>query len=51
MRYLHEQKFKVIALRDLAKYVDLEKTLTDPFAIVEQRKKVLKDSATEKPSP
>src|SRR5256886_11895924 len=38
MRYLHTNAFKVIALRDLARYVDPEQTPADALAIVEKRK-------------
>ena len=49
MRYLHEHNFKVIALRDLAKYVDPTKIPADPSAIIEMRKNALKQ--LEKPNP
>lgn len=51
MRYLHEQKFKVIAVRDLAKYVDPDKIPADPRAIMEQRKQALKEAAAAAPTP
>lgn len=38
MVYLHEHDFQVIALRDLAKYVDPSIEPNDPMAIVEMRK-------------
>jgi peptidoglycan-N-acetylglucosamine deacetylase len=38
MTYLHDQHFKVIALRDLAKYVDWRQKPDDPWKIIEQRK-------------
>ena len=38
MRYLHTNAFKVIALRDLARYVDPEQTPAEALAIVEKRK-------------
>jgi hypothetical protein len=38
MHYLHANAFTVIALRDLARYVDPERTPANPLAIVEQRK-------------
>jgi peptidoglycan-N-acetylglucosamine deacetylase len=41
MRYLHEQEYHVIALRDLAQYVDPEKSPLDPNAVIEQRKQLL----------
>jgi peptidoglycan/xylan/chitin deacetylase (PgdA/CDA1 family) len=41
MKYLAENKFAVIALRDLAKYVDPEVVPADPFGVVEDRKTLL----------
>jgi hypothetical protein len=41
MKYLADNRFTVIALRDLAKYVDSEVVPADPFAVVEDRKKLL----------
>jgi peptidoglycan/xylan/chitin deacetylase (PgdA/CDA1 family) len=38
MAYLHTNAFKVIALRDLARYVDAEKTPPNPVAVIEERK-------------
>jgi len=38
MRYLHTNAFKVIALRDLSKYVDPGQAPVDPLAIVEKRR-------------
>jgi peptidoglycan/xylan/chitin deacetylase (PgdA/CDA1 family) len=45
MRYLHVNHFKVIALRDLARYVDADQTPADPLAIIEKRKAALKAAA------
>ena len=42
---LQTNAFKVIAMRDLARYVDPEKAPTDPLAIIEKRKAQLKRSA------
>jgi len=42
MGYLQTNRFKVIALRDLARYVDPEQTPNDPLVIVEKRKRELK---------
>ena len=42
MRYLHEHKYQVIALRDLARYVDPTQLPADPFAIIEHRKEQVK---------
>ena len=44
MRYLHVNDFKVIALRDLTRYVDPEKAPTDPLAIIEKRKAAVKET-------
>lgn len=38
MRFLSANSFKVIALRDLARYIDPEQVPTDPLAVVERRK-------------
>lgn len=38
LKFLADEKFKVIALRDLARYVDPKQAPSDPMAIVEQRK-------------
>ena len=45
MQYLHDNQFKVIALRDLAKYVDPKITPADPNAIIQSRKKSLEEPA------
>ena len=47
MSYLHTNAFKVIALRDLARYVDPEQTPADPLAIVEKRKSERKEVLVE----
>src|SRR5262249_53482607 len=39
--YLAEEKFQVIALRHLAKYVDPSVTPNDPWAVIEDRRKLL----------
>ena len=41
MSYLHDEGFKVIALRDLAKYVDWTQKPADPWKIIDQRKREL----------
>jgi peptidoglycan/xylan/chitin deacetylase (PgdA/CDA1 family) len=41
MKYLHDNGFKVIALRDLAKYVDWTQKPADPWRVIEERKGVL----------
>jgi peptidoglycan/xylan/chitin deacetylase (PgdA/CDA1 family) len=38
MKYLHDEGFKVVALRDLARYVDWQQKPSDPWQIIEQRK-------------
>ena len=38
MQYLHDERFTVIALRDLAKYVDWMQRPADPWKIIEERK-------------
>jgi peptidoglycan/xylan/chitin deacetylase (PgdA/CDA1 family) len=38
MKYLHDEHFTVIALRDLARYVDWKQRPDDPWRIIEQRK-------------
>jgi peptidoglycan/xylan/chitin deacetylase (PgdA/CDA1 family) len=37
MRYLHDEGFRVIALRDLARYVDPEVAPDDPWAVIRRR--------------
>ena len=39
MKYLHDGRFRVIALRDLAGYVDWTQGPADPWQIIEQRRK------------
>jgi len=39
MKYLHEEGFKAIAVRDLAKYVDWRQKPSDPWKIIEERKR------------
>ena len=41
MKYLYDEGFKVVALRDLAKYVDWRQKPEDPWRIIEQRKREL----------
>jgi peptidoglycan/xylan/chitin deacetylase (PgdA/CDA1 family) len=43
MKYLHDNSFKVIALRDLAKYVDWEQKPADPWRVIEERKAAMKE--------
>jgi peptidoglycan/xylan/chitin deacetylase (PgdA/CDA1 family) len=47
MSYLRTNAFKVVALRDLAKYADPEKASTDPLAIIEKRKRERKEVLVE----
>jgi peptidoglycan/xylan/chitin deacetylase (PgdA/CDA1 family) len=44
MKYLADNKFTVIAMRDLAKYVDPAVNPSDPFGVIEDRKKILKSA-------
>ncbi len=41
MKYLADNKFTVIAMRDLAKYVDPTANPNDPFGVIEDRKKLI----------
>ena len=41
MKYLADEKFTVIAMRDLAKYVDPAVVPNDPFGVIEDRKKLI----------
>lgn len=43
LQYLADEKYTVIALRDLAKYVDPDVTPSDPFGVIEDRKKLLQE--------
>jgi peptidoglycan/xylan/chitin deacetylase (PgdA/CDA1 family) len=60
MRLLHDEGYKVIALRDLERFVDLTQAPSEPFAIMDKRKAQrsefrvegeIKDAATGKPLP
>ncbi len=42
MRYLAENEYKVIAMRDLAKYVDADVTPSNPETIIDDRKQSLR---------
>ena len=42
MKYLADNQFTVIALRDLAKFVDPAVNPNDPFGVIEDRKHLLK---------
>jgi peptidoglycan/xylan/chitin deacetylase (PgdA/CDA1 family) len=53
LQYLADEKFTVIALRDLAKYVDPEVAPADPFGAIEDRKKLVaagRDGANARPA-
>jgi peptidoglycan/xylan/chitin deacetylase (PgdA/CDA1 family) len=41
MKYLHDERFKVVALRDLSRYVDWRQRPSDPWRVIEERKKTL----------
>jgi peptidoglycan-N-acetylglucosamine deacetylase len=43
LKHLHDEKFTVIALRDLARYVDWKKVPADPWAVVKKRTEHLKN--------
>jgi peptidoglycan/xylan/chitin deacetylase (PgdA/CDA1 family) len=43
LKYLADEKFTVIAMRDLAKYVDPNVRPNDPMGVIEDRKKLLAD--------
>ena len=49
MKYLSLNNFKVIALRDLEKYVDLSKVPEDANAIIEARKAIVANEPTATP--
>jgi hypothetical protein len=38
MKYFHDEGFKAIVVRDLAKYVDWRQKPADPWKVIEQRK-------------
>jgi len=53
MKYLADKKFTVIALRDLARYVDPGVVPSDPFGAIEDRKKLIaagRDGASARPA-
>lgn len=41
LKYLADEKCTVIAMRDLAKYVDTDVVPSDPFGVIEDRKKLV----------
>jgi peptidoglycan/xylan/chitin deacetylase (PgdA/CDA1 family) len=47
MRYLHDQKFTVIAMRDLSRYVDAGRARGDPLAVIEERQRQRKEVLVE----
>jgi peptidoglycan/xylan/chitin deacetylase (PgdA/CDA1 family) len=52
MQYLADEKFTVIEMRDLARYVDAETVPANPFGIIESRKRLVDEragSVVEKP--
>jgi peptidoglycan-N-acetylglucosamine deacetylase len=51
MKYLHDEGYTAIALRDLEKYVDWQQKPADPFAVIEQRKSRLGAVTKEEPLP
>jgi peptidoglycan/xylan/chitin deacetylase (PgdA/CDA1 family) len=53
VRYLAENHYKVIALRDLARYVDPGNLPRDPFGVIEDRKRLIaagRDGANARPA-
>ena len=49
IKYLRDEHFHVLALRDLARYVDADKWPENPMAIIESRQRTLE--ATKSPAP
>ncbi|HEX3150464.1 MAG TPA: polysaccharide deacetylase family protein [Gemmataceae bacterium] len=45
LKYLADEKFTVIAMRDLAKYVDPDVTPSDPWKLIDERKKRIEDGS------
>ncbi|HZY90794.1 MAG TPA: polysaccharide deacetylase family protein [Gemmataceae bacterium] len=45
LKYLADNKFRVIALRDLAKYVDPDVTPADPWGVIKDRQHLLEKKA------
>ena len=43
LKYLADNKFRAIAMRDLSRYVDPAKTPSDPWAIIDERKRQVAD--------
>jgi peptidoglycan/xylan/chitin deacetylase (PgdA/CDA1 family) len=41
LKYLADEKYTVIALRDLARYVDPDVVPSDPFGVIEDRKRLI----------
>ena len=41
LKYLADNRFRVIALRDLGKYVDPDIAPANPFGVIEDRKRQL----------
>ncbi|HJZ60283.1 MAG TPA: hypothetical protein VKE74_35395, partial [Gemmataceae bacterium] len=53
MQYLADERFTVIALRDLARYVDPGVVPADPFGVIEDRKRLIqqkKDGSNARPA-
>ncbi len=45
LKHLADERYTVIALRDLARYVDPDVTPTDPFGVIEDRKRLVERKA------
>ena len=50
MEWLHREGFTAIALRDLARYVDVDRTPADPMAVMRDRIR-RQEQATPAPKP
>jgi peptidoglycan/xylan/chitin deacetylase (PgdA/CDA1 family) len=53
LKHLADERYTVIALRDLARYVDPDVTPTDPFGVIEDRKRLVErmaDGANARPA-
>jgi hypothetical protein len=48
LKYLAENKYHVIAMRDLSRYVDPEKTPIDPWSVIEERKRQVAEAEKKK---
>jgi hypothetical protein len=51
LRYLADNRFQVMALRDLSRYIDSESVPANVWRIIEDRQRILKDSKSEHDEP